>query len=210
MTGNEPPRPLPIRPRPRTGETTASYIRRLARANHLRPSVLDRHLRSGQPDGVIRFDWLAALADRHPADLAKALVEHRSNHLPGDTTTHRPTESIRQRRARTALFAAIRHDAVNNPALSTRFLAERHGVHRRTVQTALTTAAPPPRKPLPKRGSRLDQHQAVIEAMLAEPHPRPGRVTIQEVHDHLTKVLGLDVSYSTVRGYIRIRRARPS
>jgi putative transposase len=38
----------------------------------------------------------------------------------------------------------------------------------------------------------------------------PGHVTIQEVHNHLTKVLGLDVSYSTVRGYIRIRRARPS
>jgi hypothetical protein len=32
-----PPCPLPIRPRPMTGESPASYLRRLARANHLRP-----------------------------------------------------------------------------------------------------------------------------------------------------------------------------
>lgn len=94
MTGNE-PRPLPIRLRPRTAETTASYIRRLARANHLRPSVLDRYLRNGQPGGAIRFDWLAALADRHPSDLAKALAEQRSNHLPATRRrTGPPSRSV--------------------------------------------------------------------------------------------------------------------
>jgi hypothetical protein len=205
MTDPDLPRPLPIRPRPRTGETTASYVRRLARANHLRPSVLNRYLRGGQPAGVIRLDWLAALAGRHPTDLAKALAEHRASHLPSPAP-HMPTESIRQRQARTALFAAIRHDAATNPALSARFLAERHGVTRRTVHTALTTPAPPPRKPLPKRGSRLDQHQAAVDAMLTDPRPRR-RVTIQEIHDHLTKVLDLNVSYSTVRSYVRTRRA---
>ncbi|MFE7838648.1 hypothetical protein ACFU53_22120 [Streptomyces sp. NPDC057474] len=40
---------LPVRPRPRTGEGTDSYVRRLARANHLRPSYLRRYL-VGFPD----------------------------------------------------------------------------------------------------------------------------------------------------------------
>lgn len=31
-------RPLPVRPRPKPGESTDSYVRRLARANHLKPS----------------------------------------------------------------------------------------------------------------------------------------------------------------------------
>lgn len=205
MTDPDSPRPLPIRPRPSTGETTAAYIRRLARANHLRPSVLGRYLRGGQSGGAIRLDWLAALAGRHLTDLAKALAEHRGNHLPG-LAPHAPTESIRQRQARAALFTAIRQDAINNPAMSKRFLAERHGVARRTVRTALTTAAPPPRKPLPNRGSRLDQHQAVIDVMLTEPRPHRRPVTIQEIHDHLTQVLRLNVSYSAVRTYIHARR----
>ena len=34
------PAPLPIRPRPAAGEPVSSYIRRLATANHLRPSYL--------------------------------------------------------------------------------------------------------------------------------------------------------------------------
>jgi hypothetical protein len=208
MTGNEPPRrcrsghdPAPARrPLPTyagwPARTTCAPVSSTATSATASPAAPSGSTGSPpSPTGT-------------PADLAKALAEHRTNHLPGDATPHRPAETIRQRQARTALFAAIRHDAANNPALSTRFLAERHGVHRRTVQTALTAAAPPPRKPPPKRGSRLDQHQAVIEAML--PAPRPRRVTIQEVHDHLTKVLGLDVSYSTVRTYIRTRRARPS
>jgi TniQ len=203
MTDPDLPRPLPVRPRPHAGETTASYVRRLARANHLRPSVLNRYLRAGNRD--VLLDWLAALAGRYPTDLAKALAEYRGGHLP-NPAPRAPAESIRQRRARTALFAAIRRDAVNNPALSTRFLAERHGVHRRTIQTALATAAPPPRKPLPRRGSRLDRHQAVIDAMLTKPRLRRGRATIQQIHDHLTNDLGLDISYSTVRIYVHARR----
>ena len=38
-------RPLPIQPRPAAGDTPATYIRRLARANHLRPAYLNRYLR---------------------------------------------------------------------------------------------------------------------------------------------------------------------
>jgi hypothetical protein len=205
MTGTDLPRPLPIRPRPRTAETTASYLRRLAHANHLRPKILDRYLRGTDPDSPIRLDWLAALTGRHPTDLAKALAEHRSEHLPGPLPDS-SGESLRQRQARIALFTAIRRDATNNPALSLRFLAERHGVHRRTVRTALRTPTPPPRKPIARRGSRLDRHQTVIDTLLTEPRPGHQRTTIQQVHDHLTKTLHLDVSFSAVSAYVRSRR----
>ena len=43
------PPPLPVRVRPAAGETAESYIRRLARANHLRPSLLQVYVRN--PDG---------------------------------------------------------------------------------------------------------------------------------------------------------------
>ena len=36
--------PLPVRPRPRQGETADSYLRRLAAADHLRFSYLRRYL----------------------------------------------------------------------------------------------------------------------------------------------------------------------
>jgi hypothetical protein len=57
-----PARPLPIRPRPVSGETTFSYIRRLAVANHMRPLHLRRYLKD--PGGGFRLGWLAALAGR--------------------------------------------------------------------------------------------------------------------------------------------------
>ena len=52
-----------------TGERVASYIRRLARANHLRPGYLRRYLRNQGEHGEIRLDWLAGLAGRPLAAL---------------------------------------------------------------------------------------------------------------------------------------------
>jgi hypothetical protein len=56
--------PLPILVRPRSGETTGSYIRRLARANHLRPSYLHGFL-AGPPTwfGRPRLERLAVYPD---------------------------------------------------------------------------------------------------------------------------------------------------
>jgi predicted transcriptional regulator len=42
--------------------------------------------------------------------------------------------------------------------------------------------------------------------MLTEPRPGHQRSTIQQVHDHLTKTLLLDVSFSAVSAYVRSRR----
>ena len=63
-------RPLPIRVRPRPAETVASYVVRLARANHLQPSHLHAYL-CGPPDwrGAADLGRLAILS----ADFRSAL-----------------------------------------------------------------------------------------------------------------------------------------
>src|SRR6266496_3943615 len=71
-----PLRPLPMRVRPRQAETVDSYARRLARANHLRPSYL-RAVLCGPPHyaGAIRPERLAALAGRPVWALQHALAD---------------------------------------------------------------------------------------------------------------------------------------
>ncbi len=67
--------PLPIRPRPGAGEPSEAYIRRLALANHLRPSYLRGYL-AGPPRylGAIRPERLAALSGRTVAILECTLT----------------------------------------------------------------------------------------------------------------------------------------
>jgi len=69
------PAPLPIRPRPAPGEPVSSYIRRLAIANHLRPSYLHGYL-AGPPDYLraIQPERLAALSGRTVAVLERTLA----------------------------------------------------------------------------------------------------------------------------------------
>jgi hypothetical protein len=69
------PPPLPIRVRPAAGETVQSYIRRLARANHLRPSLLHVYVRSPRfPAGAIRPQRLAAVSGSTVSTLNRALI----------------------------------------------------------------------------------------------------------------------------------------
>ncbi len=58
-------------------------------------------------------------------------------------------------KSKVELFAAIRRDA-RMENLSIRALADKYGVHRRTVRQALESPWPAPRKQLPPRRSRLD------------------------------------------------------
>jgi hypothetical protein len=69
------PSRLPLTPRPRLGESTNSYIRRLARANHLVPSYLQGFL-CGPPTwfGKPRLTRLAAVTGRPAAALQHALA----------------------------------------------------------------------------------------------------------------------------------------
>lgn len=188
------PRPLPIRIRPLPGENANAYLRRLARANHLRPSYLRRYLQNPDGSPEPRLDWLAILADRPRQSLQHAF-------------TARPAtaaQTSRRAAAKQAMFVAIRRDA-HRSGWSIRALADRHGVHRRTVQQALTSPIPPPRKPQPDRGSRLDPFKDTIDAILKTRHGRhyAGRLSIQSIYDILIHEHGMSgVSYSTLRDYV--------
>ena len=189
------PPPLPIRPRPMPGESTISYIRRLAHANHLRASHLRRHL--SQPDTTepIRVQWLAALSGRTVTTLERA--------PPDLTTENHPRSSARvhlHRGEKPAMFTTIRQDA-HDQGGSIRALADRHGVHRRIIRQALLSPHPAPRKKI-VRGSRFDPFKDVIAEML-QPQPPARRPTIQQIHDRLIAEHGMaGISYSALHHYI--------
>jgi len=111
--------------------------------------------------------------------------------------------------SRVELFAAIRRDE-RVEGLSIRELARRHGVHRRTVRAALADAEPPPRKASVRAAPRLDPYKAAVDEMLkaALLAPRKQRHTARRVHARLVEEHGAaGLSYSTVRDWVRVRRA---
>jgi hypothetical protein len=198
-------RPLPVQPRPKAGETVDSYIRRLAQANHLKPSYLRGYL-TGPPDylGRPRPARLAVLTGRSQALLERTLADLAS---PGRTQRAErpaPTRIVTRSADKPALFAAIRRDALEEN-LSIRKLAGRHHVHRRTVVQALASPTPPPRKPRAACGCpALDPVRSAIDAMQAGQPP-----TARLIWERLLDEHGATVSYATVQGYLARRRPRP-
>ncbi len=111
-------------------------------------------------------------------------------------------------RSKVELFEAIRRDA-RVEGLSIRGLADRHGVHRRTVRQALDAAEPPQRKVPQRVAPRLEPAKALIDTMLREDltAPRKQRHTARRVHARLVDEHALtEITYSTVRDYVRDRR----
>src|SRR5712691_10323291 len=104
------PRPLPIRPRPMTGEGVASYVRRLARANHMRPGYLHRYLKDLHQDETIRFDWLATLAGRSVIALQYALTDPQRPQA-GRPAPRRHAGLNSRKTSKAALFTIIRREA---------------------------------------------------------------------------------------------------
>jgi pyruvate/2-oxoglutarate dehydrogenase complex dihydrolipoamide acyltransferase (E2) component len=199
-----PTRPLPIRPRPVSGETTFSYIRRLAVANHMRPLHLRRYLKD--PGGGFRLGWLAALAGRPVISLQHALADQEP---PAGTASRLPPDARQSKRSKAELFTLIRSDAREH-GLSARALADKYGTGKRIVRQALRSPHPAPRKPQPLRGSRIDPFTEIIDGILqAEtqafpPKPRP----VISIYRELAATHGADgVSYQMARKYVGRRRA---
>jgi transposase len=109
---------------------------------------------------------------------------------------------------RVELFARIRRDS-RVLGLSIRALAKSHNVSRRTVRQALAAAEPPERKPPSRRALKLGPLKPAIDAMLLADldAPRKQRHTAQRVFDRLVDEHQAVISYSSVRQYVKARRA---
>src|SRR6478752_3717783 len=113
-------------------------------------------------------------------------------------------------RVRLELFACIRRDA-RVEGLSIRGLAKRYQVGRDTVRQALSDPVPPARKTPERSSPRLDPFKVAIDAMLIEDTtaPRKQRHTARRILARLIEEHGAqELSYSTVRDYVRVRRAQ--
>jgi hypothetical protein len=196
------PRPLPIRVRPGAGEGAESYIRRLARANHLKPSYLRRYLATPEGSyGPVRPDQLAAVTGRSLNALLHALPDLVGR--PRRHGTRRQTEDKKRRNQarRQTLFATIRQDAT--AGLSRRALERKHHVGRRTIVKALVSETPPPRKKIDRRPAALHGLHHHIDAMI-EKNPA---VAVKDVWTHLADDHDTTVSYGAVRAYVTRHKA---
>jgi hypothetical protein len=138
MTAGQPP-PLPVRPRPRRGETADSYLRRLAVANHLRFSHLRRYL--SRPEGSygpVDPGRLAALAGRELPAILHALPELAPTDPRPAARRYTDEDIQRSHAARRAKYAAIRGDARNG--MSGRAIERKHHVGRRASRRVTATA----------------------------------------------------------------------
>jgi len=105
------------------------------------------------------------------------------------------------------LYAAIRRDA--RAGMPGRAIERKHGVGRRTIIKALSSAWPEPRKKPPPRPSKLDRFKPAIDEILRADldAPRKQRHTITRIYDRLIAEHEMaGVSYPVVRAYVAGRR----
>ncbi|MFH9355610.1 hypothetical protein [Kitasatospora sp. NPDC017646] len=133
-------RPLPVRVAPRLGEGTDNYLRRLARANHLKPSYLNSLTSPRSSIGKPDITLLAQLTGRRPADLRRALCDAPGKPLPEQREPagqHELPEKDLQRRLN-LLFAC----AELRKGTPRRIVARRYKLHRRELRQAVQRQPP--------------------------------------------------------------------
>lgn len=197
-----PEAPLPVRPRPRDGETADSYLRRLASANHLRFSYLRRYLAIPRGSyGPVDPGPLAVLAGREPDAIVHAFPELApAAPRPGDRRYYSRKDIERNRAARREKYAAVRRDI--DAGMSERAVERKHHVGRRTIIKAIGSADPPARKKIPREPTALDGLRARIDAMIEED---PG-IGIAAIWQRLADDHDATVAYPTLRTYVTNRR----
>jgi transposase len=110
--------------------------------------------------------------------------------------------------SRVEQFEQIRRDRERED-LSLRALAERHGVHRRTVRAALQSPLPPAKRVAVSRpASKLGAYRELIDGWLIADldAPRKQRHTSKRIWRRLVDEHGAEVAETTVRDYVRKRR----
>ena len=110
--------------------------------------------------------------------------------------------------SRVEQFEQIRRDRERED-LSLRALAERHGVHRRTVRAALQSPLPPAkRRPESRPAPKLGAYRELIDAWLIADvdAPRKQRHTSKRIWRRLVDEHGAEVAETTVRDHVRKRR----
>jgi hypothetical protein len=190
------PAPLPIPVRPRPPESINGYIRRLARANHLRPSYLRIYL--AQPPqfiGSVRAPRLAAASGRSVEALLHAFPDLQAAPRPRQVRTRRLTHDAAQEK----LFEAIRAEA--RTTFSIRTLMRTFGVPSRTIIKALARVEQP--VGISKNNPILEPFRRHIDALITNP-----AVTIWSIWITLVDEHDADVSYGTVRDYVSRQRRR--
>jgi hypothetical protein len=199
--------PLPVRPRPRRGETADSYLRRLAAANHLRFSYLRRYLATPRGSyGPIDARGLAVLAGRKPHAILRAFPELGPAALRQAKTERRYTREEIQHAyaAKQERYAEIRRDF--DTGMSERVIERKHHVGRRTIIKALKSADPPARKKIHREPAALKGLHDRIDAMIeADPVIATAAIWQRLADEH-----GSTVAYPTLRTYVVSRRAANS
>lgn len=111
-------------------------------------------------------------------------------------------------RSKVELFEKIRRD-MRVEEVSIRELAQRHGVHRRTVRQALASAVPPPRKAYARRSRpAMDPYVEVIDSWLLgdQEVPRKQRHTARRIWQRLVAERGAQMAEVTVSRYVAHRK----
>src|SRR5947209_18656022 len=108
------------------------------------------------------------------------------------------------------LYGRVRH-ACHVEGLSQREAARRFGIHRSTVRKMLTFSVPPGyRRTRPPARPKLDAVATLIDAILEADRTAPPkqRHTAKRIWQRLRDEHGFAGGYTTVKDYVRERRAR--
>ncbi|MFF3726932.1 hypothetical protein ACFYYM_31710 [Streptomyces erythrochromogenes] len=169
-----PPQPniakLPVNVRPQLGETIDSYIRRLARANHLKPSYLHCFL-CGPPfwQGKPHIERLAAVSGRSAEVLQNALSDatsprDRVKPNPGSLRHHRH-EALNRHGADLAVL--IQHDALD-ASMPIRVISEEWEVPKWLVRRVLTPSIFPELSTRRRRNALDTETKKLVTDLIAK------------------------------------------